>query len=345
VRQVRPTSEPKSMEPETRWIVVDTAATDGRIKVMAKVGKYRYIEPEAVAKLGRLNIVARAVVEGFITGLHRSPYHGFSVEFSDHRKYVPGDNLRDLDWKTLARTDRYYIKQYEEETNLRCTILLDASASMGFGGGELTKLEYGCYMAASLAYMMVRQQDSVGLVVFDKNVREFLPPRSSTPHLNLLLQSLEDIGPGELTDLAETFHNLAQRIKRRGLIVIISDLYHGPEKNREGEFEAVPRDVIRALSHFRHKRHEVLLFHVMDPAELELPFRRLSDFVDLETGERVQVDPRYAREEYVRLVNEEFIGGYRRECVTQNIDYVQVDTSMPYDLMLQRYLSKRKRLS
>ena len=311
---------------------------------MAKVGKYKYVRPEALAKLGRLNIVARAVVEGFITGLHRSPYHGFSVEFSDHRKYVAGDDLRALDWKTLARTDRYYIKQYEEETNLRSMILLDASASMNFGTGEMTKFDYGCFMAASLAFLMVRQQDSVGLVVFDREVRTFLPPRSSTPHLNLLLQSLEAAEPGELTDLAETFHNLAERIRRRGLIIIISDLYHGPDKQDQETFEPVPRSVVRALSHFRHKRHEVILFHVMDPSEIELPFRRLSDFVDMETGGRIQVDPRYARQEYLRLVQEEFIGGYRRECATQNIDYVLANTSMPYDVMLQRYLSKRKRL-
>ena len=310
---------------------------------MAKVGGYRYIQPEALAKLGRLNIVARAVVEGFITGLHRSPYHGFSVEFSDHRKYVAGDNLRDLDWKTLARTDRYYIKQYEEETNLRAMILLDASASMGYGSGEMTKFAYGCYLAAALAYLMIRQQDSVGLVVFDSEVRTFLPPRSSTPHLNLLLHSLEDAEPGRLTDLAETFHTLAERIRRRGLIVIISDLYHGPNKDAEDP-DIVPRSVMRALSHFRHKRHEVVLFHVMDPSEVDFPFRRLSDFIDMETGRRVQVDPRYVREEYMRLVNEEFVGGFRRECATQNIDYVPANTSMPYDLLLQRYLGKRMRL-
>ena len=221
---------------------------------MAEGGKYKYIEPEALAKLGRLNIVARAVVEGFVTGLHRSPYHGFSVEFADHREYAPGDDLRSLDWKTLARTDRYYIKQYEEETNLRCMILLDASASMAYRSGELSKFQYGCYLAASLAYMMIRQQDSTGLVIFDSDVRAYLPPRSSLPHLNRMLQTLENVVLGKRTDLAGTFHNLAERFHRRGLIIIISDMYHEPEDNRDYEEGVAPREVMQALSHFRHKR-------------------------------------------------------------------------------------------
>jgi len=310
---------------------------------VAKVGKYRYIQPEAVAKLSRLNIVARSVVEGFITGLHRSPYHGFSVEFADHREYVPGDDLRSLDWKTLARTDRYYIKQFEEETNLRCMILLDASASMKYASGEMTKFAYGCYLAASLAYLMVRQQDSAGLAVFDQEVRSYLPPRASMPHLNLMLQTLEQAECRKRTDLATAFHTLAERIHRRSLIIIISDMYHEPKHAEDQARPTAPREVVRALSHFRHKKHEVILFHVMDPAELDFPFRRLSEFEDMETGERVQADPRYVREEYRRVVRE-FVDGYRRECATQNVDYVLANTSRPYDTLLQHYLGRRRKL-
>ena len=302
---------------------------------MAKVGRYRYVQPEALARLGRINLIARAVVEGFVTGLHRSPYRGFSVEFSEHREYVPGDNPRHLDWLALARTDRYYIKQYEEETNLRVHILLDCSASMGYRytADRLTKLEYGCYLAAALAFLMVRQQDPVGLVSFDEKIRHFLPPRSSTRHLNRLLQHLETLQPGNGTNLSETFHDLAERIRQRGLIVIVSDLL---------DQEMSERDVMRGLRHFRHKKHDVLLFHVMDSAERDFPFGRLSEFVDMETGERLQADPAYVREEYQRQVRA-FMHGYRRDCAAGNIDYVLANTSTPYDWLLRAYLDKRKR--
>jgi len=302
---------------------------------MAKVGRYRYVQPEALARLGKIKLIARAVVEGFITGLHRSPYRGFSSEFSDHREYVPGDNPRDLDWLALARTDRYYIKRYEDETNVRCHVLLDVSASMGYRYDErkLTKLEYACFLAASLAFLMVRQQDPVGLVAFDERIREFLPARTTTVHLNRLLQKLEATAPGGKTSLSDTFHDLAERIRKRGLIVIISDLL--------GE-DVLERDVMRGLSHFRHKKHEVLLFHVLDSAELDFPFGRLSEFVDMETGEKLQADPVYVRDEYRRQV-QAFVERYRRECAAQNIDYVLANTSTPYDLLLRAFLDKRKR--
>ncbi len=298
---------------------------------MAKESKFRFVEPEALAKLGRLNIVARSVVEGFVTGLHRSPYHGFSVEFAEHREYVPGDSIRHLDWLALARTDRYYVKQYEEETNLRAYILLDSSASMGFGSdGGLTKLEYSCYLAASLAYLMIRQQDSVGLVHFSEKINEFLAPSTTKMHLTRLLLSLEKTAPSGKTDISKTFHDLAERIKRRALIIIISDLYDDQ------------KEVTRSLSHFRHKKHEVLLFHVLDHSELEFPYRRLADFVDMETGRRIQVDPMYVREEYRRLVTE-FLDSYRRDCSQTDIDYVVTSTRVPYDLLLLSYLGKRRR--
>ena len=292
---------------------------------------YRFIKPEALARVKNLRIMARAVVEGFITGLHKSPYKGFSVEFAEHREYVAGDNIRYLDWKVLARTNKYFIKQFEEETNLSAHIILDASASMGYGVGELTKLEYASYMAATLAYMMVRQQDSVGLVVFDDKIRVRIGARSTPAHLNLVLRQLEQTQAGQTTDLARTFHDLAGSLKKRGLIIVISDLFDDP------------REVERALRHFRHKRHEVLVFHVFDKAELEFPFDRLTDFVDMETNERLQVDPRIVRKQYQQDI-QEFIDGYRKSCSEGNIDYQVTDTSVPFDLVLTRYLAKRSRL-
>jgi len=299
---------------------------------MAK-GRYRYIEPQAVARLGKLNLVARAVVEGFVTGLHRSPYHGFSVEFSEHREYAPGDNLRDLDWKALAKTDRFYIKRYEEETNLKAHILLDTSGSMGykFQTDGLSKMEYGCFLAASLSYLMIRQQDSVGIVTFDDKIRNFVPPHSTTSHLNVMLQKLEDLKAGNLTNVSKTFHDLAENIKRRGLIIIISDLFDEP------------KEVIKALRHFRHKKHEVLLFHMFDKAELEFPFTALSDFVDMETNETLQADPKYVREDYLKQIRD-FIETYKRDCGEGLVDYIVTRTDFPYDLMLSAYLGKRMRL-
>jgi len=300
---------------------------------MSESHGYRYLKPETVARLKNMNLAARSVVEGFISGLHRSPYHGFSVEFSEHREYTPGDNIRYIDWLALARTDRYFVKQFEEETNLRCHILLDTSGSMGYGAGErLTKLEYGCYLAASLAYLMVRQQDSVGLATFDNEIRHYIPPRGTMVHLNVLLRRLEEVEAGDLTRVSNIFHHLAETIKRRGLIIIISDLYDDE------------KEVMRALRHFRHKHHEVIIFHLFDKTELEFPFERLTQFVDMETGARLQVDPRYVREEYLAQIRS-FINEYRKDCSESLVEYVVTDTSVPYDLMLTAYLGRRKRYS
>jgi uncharacterized protein (DUF58 family) len=300
---------------------------------MSESGGYQYLRPETVAKFRNMNLAARSVVEGFISGLHRSPYHGFSVEFAEHREYTAGDNIKYLDWLALARTDRYFIKEYEEETNLRSHILLDTSGSMGYGsGGGLTKLQYGCYLAACLAYLMVRQQDSVGLVTFDNEVRHYIPPRGTMVHLNVLLRRLEQVRAGNVTGVSNIFHHLAETIKRRGLIIIISDLYDDPKA------------VMRSLRHFRHKHHEVIIFHLFDPAELRFPFDRLTQFVDMETSERLQVDPKYVREEYVRQV-ESFITDYRRDCSEGHVEYIVTDTSVPYDRMLTAYLARRKRYS
>jgi uncharacterized protein (DUF58 family) len=298
---------------------------------MSRDRGYRFLDPAALARVKNLSLVARGVVEGFVTGLHASPYKGFSVEFAEHRKYVPGDNPRHLDWRILGRTDRLYIKQYEEETNLRCQILLDTSASMGYGQPPgLTKLAYASYLAASLAYLMMRQQDAVGLTSFDREVRLDMPARGAPRHFDEMMHHLERLSPGRTTDLGATLHRLADRFKRRCLLVLISDLYDEPE------------GVERALHHFRHRRHEVLVFHVLDRAELEFPFRETASFVDPETGETLLVDPAYVRDDYRRRLDA-FIDRHRRICAECQFDYVLTDTSVPLDHMLARYLEKRTR--
>ncbi|HID77567.1 MAG TPA: DUF58 domain-containing protein [Planctomycetaceae bacterium] len=290
---------------------------------------YRYLAPEALARVKNLSLVARGVVEGFISGMHASPYKGFSVEFAEHREYTAGDDPRHLDYKMLARTDRLYIKQYEEETNMRVQILLDTSGSMDYRHeAKITKFQYGAYLTAVLAYLMVRQQDSVGLTTFDTEIRLDMPARSSARHFNEMMRQLEGVSPGDETRIAPTLHKLANRFKRRCLIVLISDLYDDQD------------EVMRALHHFRHRKHEVIVFNVFDRAEIDFPFRDLVSFYDLETGQRLQVDPVYVRRTYVEQV-EQFIEGYRRTCRESNIDYVLTDTSVPYDFMLSKYLAKR----
>lgn len=296
---------------------------------MAQV--YRYFDPAVAAKLGNLHLVARSVVEGFISGLHRSPYHGSSLVFSEHRDYVKGDDTKHIDWRAYCRSERLYVKQFEEETNLRAYILIDASASMGYGSGAMTKLQYASYLAASLAYLMIRQQDSVGLVVFDEDIRTLLPPRSSPTHFKRLLGHLDTLEPGARTDVSKAFHNLANHLKRRGLIIIISDLFDDPKR------------VLSGLHHFRHKQHEVVLFHLFDHSELAFPFTEPTEFRDLETDARLHVDPAGEREEYLRLMTE-FIETYRRDCAESRIDYLEIDAETPYDRLLQAYLVKRAKL-
>ncbi|MCX7806032.1 MAG: DUF58 domain-containing protein [Planctomycetota bacterium] len=292
-------------------------------------GRYRYFDPRALTRIGRAALVARGVVEGFITGVHRSPFKGFSIEFAEHREYAPGDPLKHIDWRVWGRTDRLYVKQFEDETNCRCYLLLDRSASMGFrGGGTLPKFEYACFLAASLAYLAIRQQDLVGLVTFDHRVRDFLPPGSSGEHLRRILERLEAIRAGEISGMSKTFHDLAEAVKRRSFVIIISDLY---------DDEA---EVMKAIGHFRHRKHEVLLFHLLDPAETEFPYTRLTDFVDMETGERLQVDPRYARGEYLAQL-EAFCARMGRSCAEAGAEYARIVTGTPFDAALAMYLARR----
>lgn len=296
-----------------------------------KIDYRKYLKPEVVSRLKNMHLRARLVVEGFITGLHRSPYHGFSVEFSEYRQYMPGDEIRHIDWKVYGKTNRFYIKQFEEETNLKCYLLLDASGSMGYSSNRITKLEYASYLAAALTYLMIEQRDAVGLVTYDEKIRKYLPPRSIKSYLPQILTELEKIRCSEITDIANTFHEMAERIHRRGLIVILSDLYDEPE------------NVISGLKHFRHKRHEVIVFHILDPMEINFNFKRNALFKDMETGEELTTQPWHIKAEYQKRVKQ-FIENYKRQCRLNQIDYVALDTSLDFDYALMEYLMKRKRI-
>jgi uncharacterized protein (DUF58 family) len=291
----------------------------------------QFLDPAAVSKLGNLSLVARLVVEGFITGLHRSPYHGFSVEFAEHRPYMPGDDVRHIDWKVYGKTHRYYLKEFEEETNLKAYLLLDASASMGYRSQEISKLQYGTYLAAALSYLMIHQRDAVGLVLFDEKIRKYLPPRSVYSYLSVLLQELHHVSSQAETQISRTLHQMAERINRRGLIILISDLFDNPA------------EIISGLKHFRHKKHEVIVFHLLDPMERSFNFRQDALFQDLENGEQIATQPWHIRGDYRRLVAE-FIGNMKKNCLENRIDYVLIDTSEPFDRALLQYLLKRKKM-
>lgn len=296
---------------------------------MAERNEQRFLDPHALARVANLNLVARRVVEGFIAGLHKSPYHGFSVEFADHRKYVPGDDLKHLDWRVYGKSDRFYIKRYQKETNLRAYLMLDASASMGYGSAGLSKLEYGCYLSACLAYLATRQQDSVGLMVYDHEIRSYLPPRQGSVHLQNLLRSLSRLQPAQATQSIRAFRKMAETIKRKGLVLVISDLWDDPD------------ELLQGLRYFRHKGHDVVVFHTLDPDELRFPFNRPVIFEDLESQQRIATDGRALRADYLSQL-ESFLTNYRLRCREHEIDYQQTDTSTPYDHFLAHYLCKRE---
>jgi uncharacterized protein (DUF58 family) len=291
----------------------------------------KVLDPQVISRLSRLDLVARLVVEGFITGLHRSPYHGFSVEFSEYRPYMPGDPLKTIDWKVLGRTDRHYVKLYEEETNLKAYLLVDASGSMKYASGGLTKSRYAVLLSAALTYLMLLQRDAVGLAVFDDAVRTYIPPRSAQQTLPVVLRELDRISCGGDTDIAAIFHAMAERIQRRGLVIVLSDLMDDPE------------NVLRAVKHFRHKKHEVIVFHILDPGEMRLRAGRETVFVDLETGEELQTQPWRVQGSYEKSMAG-WVKRIRLECRQHRIDYVPMDTSMPFADALFRYLVMRKRI-
>jgi len=298
----------------------------------------RLLPGKTLATLGRMELIARGVVEGFVSGKHRSPHKGFSVEFAEHRQYVPGDDLRNLDWRVLARKDRYYIKQYVEETNLRATLLLDASGSMAYCGDAaapmegrgVSKFEYAQYLAACLTYLMIGQSDAVGLMTFDTRARTYFPARSRASQVRLILEELERTQPGGETGLAEIFHDIAERIPRRGLVIIFSDLFDDTAQ------------LIKALHHFRYRRHEVLLFHIMAEEELRFPFDRFTHFKDLEhAGKELAIDPKTIRASYLDRVRR-FLNEIETGCGRMQITYVPMNTKVPFDRALSEYLSRRR---
>src|SRR6266545_7487166 len=292
-----------------------------------------FLDPEVVARLSHLDVRARLVVEGFIAGMHRSPFHGFSVEFAEHRPYMPGDPLKNLDWKVWARSDLYLIKQYSEETNLRCHLLLDLSGSMGFKSARaaMSKLEYAQSLCAALAYLMLQQQDAVGTLLFADRPLRYVPARAVRSHLDVLLKTLGSAAAGGRTRLGPALHELAERIRRRGLVVLCSDLMDRPA------------EVLKGLQHFRHRHHEVVVFHILDPDEVDFPYTDTATFVDLETGERLTTEPwEIARRYRERLAA--WSEQYQRNCRERRIDYVRLDTRTPFDRALLAYLEKRARL-
>ena len=298
----------------------------------------RWLPGASTATLARLELVARSVMEGFVSGRHRSPHKGFSVEFAEHRQYTPGDDLRNLDWRVLARKDRYYIKQYVEETNLRATILLDASGSMGYSGEQaavfegrrLSKLEYAQYIAAVLSYLLIGQQDAVGMVTFDSAIRSYLPARARASQVRAILEQIDATAAGNDTGLAPVFHEIAERIPRRGLVIVLSDLFGDTA------------ELLKALHHFRYRKHEVIVLHIMAEEELFFPFDSFTEFIDLESPRHVDVDPKTLRASYLDRVRR-FLKEISAGCGEISADYVPLSTKTPFDKALSDYLARRHR--
>ena len=317
----------------------------------------KYLQPSVISRLANIELKAKFVVEGFIAGLHKSPYHGFSVEFAEHRQYMPGDDLKYLDWKVLGRTDRYYIKQFEEETNLKSYLIVDASKSMSFksagtelsksstfkklfkkkeeissGKSSISKLEYATYLAASLSVLMHFQKDASGLVIYDESIKTFIPPRATSQNLKLILNQLANIQSSGQTNTASSLNSVAERIKRRGLVIIFSDLFDDQKA------------VINALKHFRYKKNEVIVFQILDPIEMSFAIDSPTIFKDLETNKELLSQPISVMNSYQEAIKE-FIENYKTACLSNNMDYVLLSTETPFDTALMEYLTKRKRLN
>jgi uncharacterized protein (DUF58 family) len=288
----------------------------------------KFLHPEAIKRIARLELRARHIVEGFLAGMHRSPYFGQSVEFRQHRQYTYGDDLRYVDWKVWAKQDRLYVKQFEEDTNLRCTLLCDVSGSMRYGRGPLNKYEYGCTVAVSLAYLLLRQQDAVGCVAFDADVRTTVPLRTRRNHLDSIVQALELNSPREKTNLYRVLRNVAENYPRRGLMVLVSDLL----ADRTGLF--------RGLRLLRSRGHDVMVFHVLDDDELDFPFSGPTRFDGLELSEQLRCNPRALREGYLAAFRA-YLEEIRRGCSRHNVDYALLRTSQPLDAALAAYLNNR----
>ena len=289
----------------------------------------RFLDPAVIARLGSMELKARTVVEGFLSGLHRSPYKGFSVEFAEYRQYLPGDDLSTLDWKVYARSDRHYVKKFEEETNLDCHVLLDISASMAYrGGAAMTKVEYGSVLAASLAYLMHRQRDATGLIEFDDRIRGRLPASARPGHLHAILLALEKVAPGAKSDVGRPLHQLADALGKRSLVVLISDLLDDPD------------NIVRGLKHLRFRGTDVIVFQVLDPHEIQFPFRGAARFTDVESDDVVTADPDRVRESYLEAMAS-LRSSYEKELRGAGIDFLSLDTSKPLDFALLAYLDTR----
>jgi uncharacterized protein (DUF58 family) len=291
-----------------------------------------YLNPSVINKIDNLSLRAKLVVEGFIVGMHKSPYHGFSVEFSEHRPYGFGDEIKYIDWKLWGKTDRFYIKQFEEETNLCCHLILDKSLSMDFGSDNLTKFQYSKSISAALSYLMIKQQDAVGLTTFDEKINTIIKPKSKASHLNLLLKTMHNASTGGETNISNLLHGLAESINRKGLIILISDLLDDEHK------------VMESLRHFRYKGHEIIVFHIVDPKEKDLDYNQNINFIDLESNYNIIADSRLVKENYNKAF-QKFSDYYKNECLRDKIDYNLVSTSDSLDKTLLQYLIKRSQLN
>ena len=295
------------------------------------VDKRKYLRPETVALLNSMSLRARLVVEGYIIGHHRSPYHGFSVEFAEHRSYGPGDEIKHIDWKLFGKTDRLYVKRYEEETNLRAHIILDTSKSMLYSSAEVSKLSYANSLAASLSYLMINQQDAVGIAKFSEKIDTFIPPKARPSHLNLILSQLDDKDSGNDTQIGMVLHELADRIKKRGMVILISDLLDKPE------------NIMKGLKHFRHQNQDVIVFHIQDRKESEFDFDTRTKFFDMETGEEIVTEPWHIRSNYNELISK-LKSNYKSNCRENLIGYVPLFTDQSLDIGITEYLIKRSKL-
>ncbi len=288
-----------------------------------------YLKPEVIRQIERLDLKAKYIIEGFISGLHGSPFHGFSVEFSEHRKYEPGDEINTIDWSVYGRTDRYYVKKFRAETNMQCHLVVDASPSMNYSTGGLTKFDYAVGIAAALAYLMIKQNDPVGLITFADRVNSYIPPRARRSHLYAILQHLAKLKPTGQTSVGDSIHEIAEIIKRRSMVIIFSDLLEDPDS------------IVRALHHLAFKRHDIILFHIMDHSELTLPFDDLCTFTDIETNQRLVADPAAVRRHYLDALNEH-VETLRARSGEARIDYTLLDTTTPYDKAISTFLLNRK---
>ncbi len=292
----------------------------------------QYLSSDIISKVSNLSLKARLLVEGLIVGMHKSPYHGFSVEFSEHRSYNKGDEIRNIDWKIWGKTDKYFVKEYEEETNLLSHIILDQSKSMTYASNDISKLEYSKILSASLAYLMLKQQDGVGLTLFDSKIRSLIEPKSKSNHIKSLFSIMENTTPGSDTKIGDILHVSAESIKKRGLVILISDFFDDVES------------IVSGIKHYRYKGNEVIVFHVLDPKELNLSFDERTEFIDLETGESITTDPWHIQNDYNKKMID-FCKKLELNCKKNKVDYTLLTTNTPVEIALFDYLLKRQKIN